>query len=352
MRRRRLWLTVAVLGGSALLLVTLVYAVRPVLPPFMLAVAIAYVMAPMVGSLERRGIKRLWAILAVYTAMAAVTTVGVLRVLPPALGDLQRLAAELPAYSAGARNYIDHWRDHYQNADLPDGLRRALDGFIAEAERRTSAQISGILAGAFHLLEGVFSVTLAPFLAFYLLKDLEEIKHRVMGTIPRAWRTDVICLLRSLDRVLAGFVRGELLLGLLVGTLFGIACQLLGLGYPIILGALAGIAELVPIVGPFLGAIPAVGVAALHSPVLALETALASTAIQQLEGAVLAPAIMGESVGLHPLAVMFAILAGGYLGGLWGMVLAVPLAGVIRVGWLFLCHKLTETAPAGPGPIV
>ncbi len=339
--RRRTILAVLVLGGGAGAAALLLWQVRGVLAPFGVALAIAYMIAPLVDLLQRRGLARPWAIVSVYAALLLLAAVAVLRVLPPAVADLQTLAGALPGYGAAARSRLEHWRGHYKSANLPDGVRQAMDNTIAEAERRATAQLSAVLGGVFGLVEGVFSLVIAPFLAFYLLKDLEHMKGRLATAIPPHWRPEVMGLLRAVDGVVAGFVRGQIILGLVVGTMAGIVSRLLGLHYPVLLGIFAGITELVPIVGPILGAVPAVAAGLLTSPWLGLEAALAFAAIQQVESAVLGPLIIGERVGLHPLAVMFAILAGGYLGGLLGLILAVPLAGILRVAWLYVCRKLT-----------
>ena len=346
--RRRVILAAAVLGGGAAAALLLLWRVRAVLAPFGLALAIAYMVAPLVDLLQRRGLARPWAIVVVYAGLVLAGVVVLLRVVPPAIADMQTLASSLPGYSSAVRTQLEHWRVHYRSANLPDGVRQALDGTIAEVERRATAQLGAVLGGVFHLAEGLFSLILAPFLAFYLLKDLEYMRDRLAAAIPPGWRSEIMTLLRAFDAVIAGFVRGQVILGVIVGTLAGLVSHLLGLRYPVLLGIFAGITELVPIVGPILGALPAVAVGLLTSPWLGLEAALAFAAIQQVENALLAPTIIGESVGLHPLAVMFAILAGGYLGGLAGLILAVPLVGILRIAWLYVCRKLTAAPQAAP----
>jgi predicted PurR-regulated permease PerM len=186
---------------------------------------------------------------------------------------------------------------------------------------------------------------LAPILAFYMLRDIDHVKERFVRSLPARYRQDILALLRALDRVLAGFVRGQMLLALLVGSLAATATALLGFRYPILLGIWAGLTEFIPYVGPVLGAIPAVLAGLSVSPLLALETVLAFAIIQQLENAVLSPRIMGHSVGLHPLVVLFAVLASGYLVGGWGLILALPVTGLLRVLWCFFVARLTAAPP-------
>lgn len=138
------------------------------------------------------------------------------------------------------------------------------------------------------------------------------------------------------------------MLGLSVGTLAAVATALLGLRFAVLLGIWAGLTEFIPYVGPVLGAVPAVLAGLAISPLRAVEVLLAFAIIQQLENAVLSPKIMGESVGLHPIVVLFAVLAGGYLAGGWGLILALPVAGLLRVLWCFFIARLTEVPRAMP----
>ncbi|HWH72626.1 MAG TPA: AI-2E family transporter, partial [Candidatus Sulfotelmatobacter sp.] len=227
---------------------------------------------------------------------------------------------------------------------LPPELSNVLNRSISEMEYRSIRALGSLLN--MHTISRaagfVASLLLAPFLSFYMLKDIDRFKERFVFSLPRRYRHQILALLRALDGVLAGFVRGQIILSLVVGALAAIASALLGLRYSLLLGIWAGVTEFIPYVGPVLGAVPAVLAGFAVSPLLGFEVMLAFAIIQQLENAVLSPRIMGESVGLHPLAVMFAVLAGGYLLGGWGFIVGLPVAGLIRVLWTFLVAILTD----------
>jgi len=142
--------------------------------------------------------------------------------------------------------------------------------------------------------------------------------------------------------VLSSFVRGELLVSCVIATLSTVAAVILRLRYALLLGLVAGVFELVPYVGPFLGAIPALLAAAGNGPARVLQTAVAYAVIQQLEGTFLTPRIVGDAVGLHPLVVFAALLAGEHWAGLWGAVVAVPATGLVLVVWRHLRLFLTR----------
>ncbi len=340
-------MTALVLSGLVLALAWGLWTIRPVLAPFLLAVVLAYLLAPLVNGLVGLGLPRGWAILAVYAALAAAGILVVVKLVPSALTEVRRLTETIPLYSARARDLADGLQRWARDAGLPPELRESLDRSITNIEVRSVAALRRLLD--IQTLEAaagfLVSLLLSPFLAFYLLKDLDYFRDRFLRALPRRWRQDIIQLLRELDRVISGFVRGQVLLGLSVGALAAVASSLLGLRFAVLLGIWAGLTEFIPYVGPVLGAVPAVLSGLAQSPWRGMQVALVFLLIQQVESAVLSPKIMGHSVGLHPIGVLFVVLAGGYLAGPWGMILAVPAAGLLRVLWAFVVARLTEVHP-------
>lgn len=333
-----------VLGGLLLAAGGGLWAIRPVLAPFFLAVVVAYLIAPLVNSLTRWGFGRGWAILTVYGVLTLLVSLAVGKGLPAAIAEIRRLTESIPLYSAQARALGDGFQAQIRTMGLPPELRDMLDDAIINTEVRSMQvlerllDVNNIVAMAGFLA----SLALAPFLAFYLLKDIDRFKERFVLSIPARYRQEILSLLRALDRVLAGFVRGQVLLAVVVGAMVAVATSLLGLRYALLLGIWAGMTEFIPYVGPVLGAIPSVIAGFTVSPVVALQTVVVFVIIQQVENAVLSPKILGESVGLHPLAVLLSVLAGGYLFGGWGMIFALPIVGVARVLLTFGIGRLTE----------
>jgi predicted PurR-regulated permease PerM len=201
--------------------------------------------------------------------------------------------------------------------------------------------LSGLLLGYSWLITLIF----APILSYYLLKDTETIKRRFVALLPSAWRADVIGLLQEIDGVLIGFVKGNLLIALIVGTMATIALSLLGVDYALTLGVVVGISDLIPYLGPLVGGIPAVAVAMLESNRLAVYVGLTILAIHQIEGGLIAPRILSDRVGLNPFLVVFALLAGGKLWGPLGMVLGVPVAASLRVAIVYVYNRWLGSYP-------
>jgi len=339
-----------VLGGMVLATGWGLWAIRPVLAPFLIAVVIAYLVAPLVNALANMGLSRTWSIVVIYGILLGAAFWGVSELVPELLTQTRRLTEAIPTYSMRARELVEGLHMRLDQMGAPVGLQEALARNILEAEVRTVAALERLvrIETVQHLAGFFISLLLAPILAAYLLKDMDRFKERFVLMLPRGYRMEILALLRGLDKVLSGFVRGQVLLALLVGMMATGATSLLGLRYALLLGLWAALCELVPYIGPLLGAIPAVLFGLTVSPLLGIQVAVAYLIIQQIENLLLAPKVMGDSLGLHPLVVIFSILVGGFLWGIWGMILALPVVGVINVLWIFTIARLTEGPPLEP----
>ncbi|MDA8064536.1 MAG: AI-2E family transporter [Thermaerobacter sp.] len=340
------WGRMGILGGLTLLVLLLIWRVRAVLTPFFFAALVAYLLHPGVTYLERRGLPRGWAVLVLYLAGALGLVGAGLFLLPPLAEEANRLGQNLPGYLRALEAGLTRWEHGYSRLPLPPLLRSALDEFRRGMERRL---LAGLRGGAHHVLglfPGLVSLVISPLLAYYLLRDAPLIREHFLKALPTAWRCEVQELLGRIDRVLTDFIWGQLRVAAVVGVLAAAAAYLLGVRYALLLGAVAGVTDLIPYFGPLIGAVPAVLLGLLRSPTTAFWIALCFLAIHELEGSVIAPNIVGESVGLHPLVVILALLAGVELGGLWGMLLAVPTAGVIKILAQYLHGRLAAPPAA------
>lgn len=344
-RRTRLVLLLIV---TAVVVSLALWAARPVLMPLLLGVVLAYLLAPAVKLLMRRGWAPGWAIGVIYLGLGLLGLLVTLKIVPTALGEAQRVAESMPRYIDGVRMQADRWVDSYRQANLPPGVRAAVDGWINRAGVGLQTRLAGALDGAMGLVEWVFHLVLAPVVAFYLLRDHTQLGRSLLGVLPVNWRGGTQRLMRDLDQVLGGFIRGQLMLAGAVGLLATLACWLIGLRFALLLGLFAAGAELIPYVGPIIGAAPAIFTGLGISPMAAFQVALAFLLIQQIENAVLSPLIIGERVGLHPVVILLVVLSGGYVGGLVGMLVAVPLAASLRVLWSHLYDHLTAPVDSPP----
>ncbi|KJR98578.1 MAG: hypothetical protein VR68_10315 [Peptococcaceae bacterium BRH_c4a] len=327
----------------SLLIILLLYAVfliRGIVVSFLLAGVLVYLFNPLVDRLERRGSSRTAAILLVYAATAIITMSAALYGVPRAVGQLNNLVVAIPAYTAQAQLISREIDARYDRAGLPPEMKKITDDRINWVEQRMLSLVNRVISGIMAMFGQILGIMLAPVLAFYLMRDFCRFKEDFFSLIPHSWQNEVVILAGEINSVLDSYIRGYFLVCLIVGTLTGAAMFFLGIEFAIILGVFAGLTELIPYFGPFIGALPAVALALLKSKWLALKVILAFIVIQQLEGNIISPKILGDRVGLHPLAVILALLVAGEAFGLPGMLLAIPVAAIIRILLAFAWHKL------------
>ena len=311
------------------------WVVRSGLYPFIIASFFAYLLNPAVCNLERRGLSRPISILMIYGLVFGTIIVASARGIPIVIRELESFGRELPLMITKGEEFIQFIQSQYHNSVLPYSLRLAVDNALINAQLEIQLFITEVVNSLIGLLSHSIGILITPILAFYLLNDWNEIKEKLLQLIPAKWRQECILICRDIDKVLSGVIRGQLTVALIVGVLVTVGLELLHVPYALLIGILAGILDIIPYFGAFIGATPAVTLAILTSPWLAMKVVVLFFIIHQLEGSVIGPKILGESVGLHPLSVIFFLFIGGELGGLIGMLLGVPIAAI---GKVFLRH--------------
>lgn len=349
---------VAVLVAAGLGLVGLAYRLRSVLAPFLMAGVLAYLMHPLVACFERRRVPRTLAILLVYAIFGVAGVIIYYAAVPPLAHELSELMTVLPQQSERLQGMTQGAVDGLHRLSLPRILDRAVDRTVERTERLLERMVERVADATVGLFSSFFSFILAPILAYYFLQDRERLAEGLMGLIPPAYRAECRALGRAVDEVVSGFLRGQLIVSLLIGAIIGAGLALLKVRYALVVGLIAGLFDIIPYFGPVIGAIPAVALGLLRSPWTAVSVAVLIFAVHQFEGSILSPKIVGRSVGLHPLAIILAVLAGGELAGILGMLVAVPAAAAGKVLVRYAWPRLTaawwagtpeEGRPAPPG---
>jgi predicted PurR-regulated permease PerM len=182
-----------------------------------------------------------------------------------------------------------------------------------------------------NIFSNIVSIVLIPIYTFYFLKDTQFFRRKVLKSIPKGIRDQVINISRDIDNLLSRFIRGQLIIAMIVGVLSIIALVVLKVQFAFLIGTIAGVTNIIPYFGPIIGAIPAIIVALLDEPMKAIWVIIAFFIIQQTESAILSPKIVGESVGLHPVFVILVLLIGGELFGVIGLIFAIPIAASIKI---------------------
>ncbi len=307
------------------------YLIRAILPPFIIALIIAYLLNPLVKMLENFKVPRVLAIILVYTLVISAVAVVVLYGLPKIVKELNRFADTVPYYTRQVQGFIRSLQRDYSRSNIPESVKQVTDETIRRAEELLISTVRYVADSIIGLFSQVFSLIIAPVLAFYMLKDWETLGRYTFSLLPTGWREEAAFLFHEVDLVLTKFIRGHLLVAFIVGILTALGLAAIGMKFALLLGILAGAADIVPYFGPIFGAVPVMALALLQSKYQALYAAAVMLVVQQLESNVISPKILGDSLGLHPLVIIFVLLAGGKLFGIVGMLLAVPVTAVARI---------------------
>lgn len=323
---KRMWWTLLLLGVLIFL-----YRVRTVLTPFLFAILIAYILHPLITAVEERGAPRVVAILVVYAFFAAVFGVLLWVTLPNLLKELEELGRKLPRQAVHLEELGQDAVGFLRRIELPATLEEALDTLLARVQlalERLAGKLMQVLVDVF---ANIISLLISPVLAFYFLRDHQAMRERALRYVPAQYRGDAQNILREVNTALNGFFRGQLWICLFVGLFIYGGLALLKIPYALFIGFVAGLFDIIPYFGPVLGFLPAAALALSKSPLTVLWVLLLFVAANQIENSLISPWLIGDRVGLHPLAVIFAVLVGGYLLGILGLLVAVPAAAAVRV---------------------
>lgn len=346
-KRAILWVALGLLVGG------MIWTSRNVLLPYVLGVVLAYLLLPLVNWLDRKMPARLhtWrlarplSIFVTYALLIALV-VGIFAFFVPLIADqVGALIERWPELASQVQDWGTRgWGWYTENIPvdwrqtIETNLKDLLDDVIAAVQNGIVATVRTVF-GTISFIIGMVAI---PFWLFYILHDESQVKTGVMGALPHQFRADVWCMASLIDDVLSAYIRGQLLLCLFVGGMATVALLILGVPFALVLGLVAGILEALPYIGPILGAIPAVLVALLWNPATAIWVVVAFLAIQQVENLFLVPRISGKSVKLHPALVMVVLVVGNELAGFWGMLVAVPVAAIIRDVFKYLYLRLLD----------
>lgn len=334
-----------IIGGFVLLLLFLLYQTGDkllvVLLPFLLAVIAAYILNPLVDFFEKRGIPRAIGILLIYAVFFSLFLAIGLSSIPVLILELQVLAEGIPEYIRHVRQFILNIQDEYQRINIPDGVRDVLDQNITELQNWLMNLLELVSHRIVALFSHTFMIFVIPILVYYILRDMEILKRAVLQVFPARYRKWVVAMSSEMDRTMGAYFRGMLLTCFLVAAMTYTGLLIVGMEFALLLGLISGITNIIPYFGPFIGAVPAVLIALLSSPLLALKVIAVVVIVQQIESQLVTPQVIGRSIGLHPLTVIFALILGGTLFGVGGLIFAVPLTAMLRI---FIKHALELAA--------
>ena len=300
--------------------------------PFVLGAAIAYLTDPLADRLERMGLSRTIATVLVTVAALALALLALLLILPVLIGQVQNAIAAAPGYAERLRDLASAWLPSLADPGSP--VHGALEALRERAQGWSLTVLKGLWSGGLALIDFVSLVVITPVVAFYLLLDWDRMVTWIDDCLPREHIDTIRGLMRELDRVLAGFVRGQLSVCAILGAFYAVSLTLIGLEFGVLIGAFAGFVSFIPFVGSILGGALAIGIAVAQfwgNPALIGAVAAVFVCGQMAEGHILTPKFIGSKVGLHPVWLIFALSAFGSLFGSVGLLVAVPAAAGIGV---------------------
>jgi predicted PurR-regulated permease PerM len=324
--------------AALLFTILALYILRDILLPFVAGLALAYLLDPLADRLERIGVGRLGATLVILVVFILVFILLLVLVVPVAFHQMQAFIDRLPQYVARLQALaMEKGGPLFERFGGPDALAQ-MQSSVGDVLKQATAWAAGFLRGLWSGGQAIISVfalmVVTPVVAFYLLVDWDRMVATVDGWVPLRHRDTVRRLAREIDDAIAGFVRGQALVCLILGTFYAVGLALVGLNFGVLIGLISGLLTFIPYVGSLTGLVLSVGVAVVQfwpDPTWILATLGIFVLGQFLEGNFLAPKLVGASVGLHPVWLMFALLAFGSLFGFVGLLLAVPLAAIVGV---------------------
>lgn len=330
------------LGFLLLLFIVLFvfYLIRPIwlpilsvlltaLSPFLVAGFFSYLLHPLVERIHKTGLQRGLTIAIIYIIFFGTIGFAVYKGLPVIVNQMIDIAEKAPEMAETYKSYMNHF--HSQTAHWPFGLHEKIESFIDSLEGKLGTIVTGVIEALSGLSDVFIFILLIPFISFYLLKDANRIIHFGLKMIPAQKREETRKFLVDVDRSLGGYIRGQLLVCTIIALCSAIMFWFIKMKYPLLLSSIVGVTNVIPYFGPFIGAIPAVLVALTISTKMVIKVIIIIAILQFLEGNVISPIIMGKTLKLHPLIIIFALLAGGEIGGILGLILAVPLLALIKV---------------------
>jgi len=325
--------------GALTLALWVVYQLAAIVLALIAAALVAYVLAPLVQRAQSpvrvagrtRRLPRAAAIGLVYVLVAGTLGLGVTLLLPSAIQEADQAIAGIPLQVQSVLTWEHGWSRYYSRLAIPPEVRHRLDDSAAEAGQSLLLQVRASIQAVAGWMTSLPLLVVIPVLAFFLLKDAGSIRRVIVTSLPFRFRLRGHRLFDDLNAMLAAYVRAQLLACALVGTFCGIGFAIIGLPYAVLLGALAGAMEFIPMVGPFLLAALAVIVAALYAPATVLWTIGFLAILRVVEDYVVYPRLIRRGLELHPLAVIVGIMAGAELWGIVGVFLAVPVVATATV---------------------
>lgn len=335
----------AVMIFAILKIYTSVPIVKDIIYTIIISITIAYILNPIVNYLESKGLRRITSISIIYLFIAGFIVMLYFLIVPSILEEVTNLLVDFPEYLRQINDKIKTFYNLYtvNMESLPGGIgniKNIIDNNLIAIENLVTQNIKNITDNIATTFSKLVVLVLFPVITFYFLKDKDFFKKNIILLCPKKFRDDLLKICRKMNIILGKFVRGQLIVASFIGVASAVDLLILRVKFALIIGLIAGVASIIPYFGPIIGIIPALFFALLDSTTKAIWVIITFVIIQQFEGDVLSPRIVGNSVGLHPIVVMVVLLIGGGIYGVIGMLLSVPATVFIKIILNYSIEKL------------
>lgn len=318
----------------------LIWPLRVIFAPVALALVVVYLLNPLVNLLERRGIRRGLGVAVIYVVFVAVVATGLSLLVPVIARQIGGFIDKLPEYVQDATREINSFAARRGWDYRIDLSTEQIQQYVVDNREAIIGVLGGVRSFAFSVIHVLITLIIGIILSIYILLDMPKIQRSVRNVLPEGRRDEIIGLADKVGNVLGSFFRGQLLVALFVGIASAIGLTVIGIPFAAVVGLIAGVFNLVPLIGPFVGAIPAVILALLSDqPIDAVYAGVWLLIVQQIDNHIISPNVMARTVKLHPITVMLALLAAGSLLGIFGMLLIVPAIAAVKVTFAHFWEK-------------
>jgi predicted PurR-regulated permease PerM len=333
-----------------LLATAFIYLLSPILAPFLVGALLAYLGDPLTDWLETRKLPRTAAVCVVFATLTLAMVIALLLLIPTLGRQIDMLVEKLPQWIFYFQSQLLPWIERRFGIKVSalsiDQLNEMMSGHWQQAGDIATTVFKHVSQSAMTLFGWIANITLIPVVAFYLLRDWDVMIAKIHDLLPRTIEATVSRLARECDDVMSAFLRGQLAVMVGLGIIYGVGLAIVGVDLALLLGTISGLAAIVPYLGFFVG-IVASSIAAylqFHEWMPVLYVAIVFGVGQTIESSVLTPLLVGDKIGLHPVAVIFAVMAGGQLAGFVGILLALPLAAIIMVLLRHLLQRYKDSS--------
>ena len=355
------WRQIGLVAVAVLIVATILYMARGALFPFIISIVLAELLYPVVVFLEERmpghdrmpGVTRIVSILMIYVGFAAVVAGILYLTIPPLFAESQEFVETFPEFYERARSTVEGWSHDFTDR-VPVELRMEIEEAVAAGGQVLADAARGIVlrtvSGVSNAVTLVIGLAIVPFFLFYILKDREDVVGGVYPMMSQRGRTHTRNVLFMVNSVIGSYVRAQLLSATIVGVMVFIGLSILGIKFAAILGLVAGLFGLIPIIGPLLGAVPGLLVTLASSPSQVIWVALVYVIVQLIENNLISPRIQGSAVRLNPALIMATLVVASEIAGLWGVIVGVPLIAAARDVFVYF-YKEWDNGDAEVSPV-